>query len=487
MINKLFEQKLLKLVFENSLTKKKLLIASELYLNSSIKLLSKENNTIQYEIDNQIINLVYKDNRVICYKNNVISSIDEYAIACLLHYKRKHYIKNEIGFKMEDIQLHSFYYNSFFISNIYYEEYQYRFNFYYGLIDQLYKLDLRDYCVKVMMDFFGVLDAKFTYDSKYLEIDKQNLFRVIKDKFDILYENVNDIISSFNMDQFPITTLGKFIYISVINRPLLLQHQEIKKLYEYVFDNYLKSLKGTQLYKDLNKQYSITKWYTKEYDNFYMKNNIDQYEVMYCYVSYLYDKEEYNEIARLFKDYKYYIINNEIVNKIIYSFYKLSMYEEAINNIKIIKNMSLDMYIKYKEDLPLLFSDDNINNILEYIIDSVDADEALKIIEFENKEDYKILILAKKDFNIINDKFFEYLGTYDDQLIKIYQKEITNNLMKIRGYHNHIPEFIYEKLEKLNKIKNGKYYIYELVNEVIKNTYLSFEDDLIDYCKSLEA
>ena len=111
----------------------------------------------------------------------------------------------------------------------------------------------------------------------------------------------------------------------------------------------------------------------------------------------------------------------------------------------------------------------------------------MKIIEFENKEDYKILILAKKDFNIINDKFLEYLGTYDDQLIKIYQKEITNNLMKIRGYHNHIPEFIFEKLEKLNKINNGKYYIYEMVNEVIKNTYLSFEDDLIDYCKSLEV
>jgi hypothetical protein len=118
-------------------------------------------------------------------------------------------------------------------------------------------------------------------------------------------------------------------------------------------------------------------------------------------------------------------------------------------------------------------------------MENSNEEEINKIIELENLNEYKLLILAKKDFNLINDNFNEYLGIYDKQLIKIYQKEITNDLLKIRGYHYGVPEFIMDKLEKLKKVKNGKYYILELVSYVNKKTFLSFTEELDDYCKGL--
>ena len=100
-------------------------------------------------------------------------------------------------------------------------------------------------------------------------------------------------------------------------------------------------------------------------------------------------------------------------------------------------------------------------------------------------DEYKLLILAKNNFDIVNSNFMEYLGKYDKQLTKIYQKEITNDLLKIRGYHYGVPEFIMEKLEKLKQVKNGKYYILETIRYVNEKTYLSFSEELENYCKGL--
>lgn len=485
MMNSLFTQKLLKLVFENSLQKKKLLSASELYLTSSIKILEKDADAILFDIDNEFINIVYQNNRIVCYKNNRICSIDEKVIACALYYKREYYIKNETTFNMTDLQLNSYYYNSYFISNIYYEEYQYRFNFYYGVIDELYRLNMHEYCIKVMVEMFSVLDNKFTYDSKYQDISKQNLYRIIRDKSNLLYEKPQEIIDSFDSNLYPITTLGKFIYIAAINKPNILSNTNIKILYEYVFENYLNILKNTQLFRDLKKQSEIILWYNHEKDDYYMEQNIYQYEVMNCYVEYLYDKSLFTNIYELFKDYKFSIINNETINRIIYAFYAIQKYEEAIKLFKTIKNINFDMFLTYKKDLPILFNQKYIDLLIENIIETCNEDEALKIIEYENIQGYQIIIAAKKDFNSVDIKFNEYLGKYDKELIKIYQKEITNDLLKTRGYHYGIPEYIMEKLEKLKKVKNGRYYILEIINYVNERTYLSFNDELVSYCKSL--
>lgn len=485
MMNNLFIQRLLKLVFENSLQKKKLLLASELYLTSSIKIITKENDAILFEIDNELINITYQNNRIISYKDNKIYYIDEKVIACAMYYKREYYIKNEVYLTMNDIQLNNYYYNSFFISNIYYEDYQYRFNFYYGLIDEAYRLGLTDYCIKIMVNLFSVLDVKFMYDSKYLDISKQNLYRVIKDKFDLLYLYPQAFIDSFDMNTYPVSTLGKLVYIYVVNKPMILKNQSIKPIYEFIFNNYLDILKNTQIYNDLKKQYSIIEWYNKEKDNSFMEQNIKQYEVMNCYVDYLYELQEYKKIYSLFKDYKFTYINNDTLNKIIFSLYNIEKYDEVINMFKLVKNINYDMYINYKNKMPLLFSESSIKDIIEIFMESGTEDEINKIIELENLDEYKLLILAKNNFDIVNSNFMEYLGKYDKQLIKIYQKEITNDLLKIRGYHYGVPEFIMEKLEKLKQVKNGKYYILETIRYVNEKTYLSFSEELENYCKGL--
>lgn len=485
MMNNIFKQRLLNLVFENPLSKKKLLLASELYLTSSIKILEKENETILFKINDDNINITYLNNRIVCFKNNITCSIDENVVACALFFKREHYIKNEIIFTMNDIQLNNYYYNSFFISNIYFEDYQYRFNFYYGMIDELYKLGLYDYCIKVMVNLFSTLDVKFTYESKFSDINKQNLYRVTKDKYDLLYTYPNIFIESFDMNIYPITTLGKLLYITVVNKPTILKNGNIKVLYQYVFDNYLPFLKTTQMYNDLKRQYSIIEWYNREKDDSFMEEKLNQYDIMYCYIDYLYENKEYSKIYNLFKNYKFTIINNETLSKIIYSYYNIEKYEEILGLFKHIKNISYDMYITYKNDLPLLFNESYIHLIIEILMENSNEEEINKIIELENLNEYKLLILAKKDFNLINDNFNEYLGIYDKQLIKIYQKEITNDLLKIRGYHYGVPEFIMDKLEKLKKVKNGKYYILELVSYVNKKTFLSFTEELDDYCKGL--
>ena len=110
--------------------------------------------------------------------------------------------------------------------------------------------------------------------------------------------------------------------------------------------------------------------------------------------------------------------------------------------------------------------------------DKIFEDEFDKILKYEDLDEYKILVYAKKDFKLVDDKFNEYNGKYDKQLLKIYQKEIYNDLMSIRGYYSRVPFEIEQKIEKLSKIKNGVYYIYELLIEIKKKVYLSFIDDL---------
>lgn len=488
MVDKIFEKTLLNSVFENSLSSKKLLEASEIYLNNQIELLDKDNNVIVYKINDMVLNISFNNyNKIEVYKDNSIYYIDEYVIACLMDFKRQHYITNEILFMLSDIQLNAYYYNNYFISNIYYEQYQARFNFYYGLIDKLYELELYEHCIKVLVDFFGTLDTRFSYENKYLENEKYNLFRIIKDKYNLLYEYPHLIIESFGLNKYPITTIGKLLYVSGVNKPSILKNNSLIKLYEHVFDNYLPFLKTTQLFRDLKRQYSIIKWFNKELDDSFMEQNISSYDVMCCYITYLYDLEEYKKITSVFKLNKVITINNELIYKVIDSFYKCMMYDDALSIIKLIKNFTFETYIKYKKDFLYLFEGTNLEIIIEGLVDTCNEDEFDKILKYEDLDEYKILVYAKKDFKLVDDKFNEYNGKYDKQLLKIYQKEIYNDLMSIRGYYSRVPFEIEQKIEKLSKIKNGVYYIYELLIEIKKKVYLSFIDDLVEYCCSLEV
>ena len=487
MVNRIFLNKLLEISLNNSLPKKKQVEASEIYLNNNSTLLYKRENSFSYYLDNRMIKVEYINNSLKFYCDDEEVDIDEYILACILLYKKEYYIDNEIKFNPNDIHLSNYYFNSLFVTTIYYDDYQYRFNFYYGLIDSLYILNMEKECIEMMVDFFTFLDSRISYDKKYLENEKINLFKIIKDKYLFIGKNSDILLDILKSKECLPTSFGKFIYMCVINAPLMLQNIELKKIYEFILESFNNAAKSTQFYFDLNIQYKIIKWFNKELNDDFMKTNIKSYEVMFCYVIYLYNNSMFNEICNIFNNYKFTIINNDIMRKIIYSYYVYNKYDKAINIFKMIKVMSYDYYLSFKSDFPNMFINKYLDTIIEHIIEICDYNDALNILILENKKDYELLLIAKNNFNSINDHFNEYIGIYDKQLIKIYQKEIINDFNRLKGYYNHIPELIVEKFEKLKKLNNGKYYICEVISFMLDDSYLSYSDELQEYCRGLEV
>lgn len=487
MNNKEFIKKILHIVFNNPLTKKKQLEASELYLNNDASLLYKKDNGFSYYIDGTKVEVVWDGNVIKYYCDDESIELNEYILACILLYKKEYYIDNDISFSFEDIQLTNYYFSNLFITNIYYDEYLYRFNFYYGLIDSLYVLEMNESCIKMMVDFFEFLDSRITYDKKYMDNEKMNLFRIVKDKYQYISNNSNILLDIFKSKQYSISSLGKFIYMCSINCPHILSNNNLIYVYEYLLNNYNSVQKTTQFYFNLNIQYKIIKWFNNEINDDFMKLNIKTYEVMFCYVTYLYNNKRYEDICDLFNDYKFNIINNEIMKKIISSYYICNNYDKAVNLFTSLKLLTYEQYVIYKYEFPNLFNDKYMDTIIDFITESCNYDDAIKILELEDKMEYELLLLSKNNFNLINDKFNDYLGVYDAQLIKIFQKEIINDFNSLRGYYNHIPEIIIEKFEKMKRIKNGKYYICELITYMIDNSYVAYSDELQQYCKGLEV
>ena len=93
--------------------------------------------------------------------------------------------------------------------------------------------------------------------------------------------------------------------------------------------------------------------------------------------------------------------------------------------------------------------------------------------------------LAKLNFNLIDDNIDKYIGKYDDLLIKLYQKEIENVCNRVRGRTFDIPGDLLKKFNILKRIKNGKYYIAEMVVFIKDNYFIMYSDKLDKYLKSL--
>lgn len=486
MINSLFEKNILNIVLSNALSKDMMLKGSELYIEKDINLISKSSSVLVFNLDGKEIVISFIDNKINYRIDKKESLLNEEVLACLLEYKKLYYIHYEIGLRIDDIQINS-YYNSIFISAINYEEYQYRFNFYFGLINHLYKEKMNDECIELMIKFFNLLSEKITYEKKYMDIEKLNLFKVIKGKTDVLFNDCEKVLNIIDENKVAPRVLGRMIYISVVNYPFILQNKQLMMLYQRIFNTFTAGQKSTQFYSDLQLQSKIIMWYNKELPNTFMKDNIKAYEVMYCYVNYLYENKEYKEICELFRDYKFYAINNTIMEKILNAYYICNEYNDALDIFKKIKNITLPVYIKLKNSLPLLFNDENMESIIEAISENSDIEEAKKILILENKEEYTILLEAKENFNLIDENFDKYLGKYDKQLIMIYQKEILDNVNNLKGYYNTIPEVIISKFEKIKKIKNGKYYISEVIRTILETLYVPYSSDLEKYHKELEV
>ncbi len=485
MISKEFELKLIEKALNNSLSKKVLLLASDIYLKEKIDIVKKEKNHIEFKILDMKIGCEYQNNDILFYNNGSEININEYCVACLLMFKRNYYIQNETNFKLEDIQLTKYSYTHFFVSKMDYEEYQYRFNFYYGLIDNLYENKNIEYCINVMLKFFNTLETYVSYENSYADKERINKYRIIKDKYDVVCDNIEYIINTYDTINNSIISLAKLTYMLVVNNPFVLQKYNLKLLYEFILNQYPRRLYNTQFHEDLNKQYIVIKWYNKEIPDSIIEQNINSYEVMYCYINYLYESKKYDKISSLFLNRKYISINIDITNKILYSLFVTTNYDKFVDIVKGLKNITLDMYITYKKQYCEVFQNTlYVDEIIRSLINICDSDEVSKIIEYENLN-YELIIKANKNFNDIDLHFHEYIGKYDDQLIIIYQREIIKDIEISRGKYDIIPIYILDKFDKLNFIPNGKYYICEIIDYVINKYSITYIHDLIKYKQRL--
>ena len=167
------------------------------------------------------------------------------------------------------------------------------------------------------------------------------------------------------------------------------------------------------------------------------------------------------------------------------AFYECEDYEGAVGIFNRFNGITYERYLAYKEKFPILFNDPYLDSIITYMVENYDDEDVQKIIIDEKLEKYQIFSLAKEDFDILDSRFGDFVGKYDDALIKIYQKEIIKTIESLQGRYDYIPEQIIRKFEKMKRIKNGKYYIAETIYYMLDTYYIAYSKELRKYLSLL--
>lgn len=484
-IDKKFHEKILKLINDCTIIKEKKTLAMDLYLNYEIILLEANDSFLLYNIDNKQVKVINKENGIMCNVDGTFTIKNEYLYACILAYKRDYYIENKKKFDYKDVISHTAYYFSSNVNAMNYDDFQFRFTFYYGLIDKLVKFGEISEAIKMMLDFFCFIETNLSYDNNVNSNEIVDQYNIVRNRIELFVENAELVPSLFNVNDYSILCLGKFMYIIAINNPNILKNKSLDIIYQYVLSSCTKKQQKLQLYELLNRQAKIIKWYNNELDDDFMRENIDAYDVLYCYVNYLDLNKRYDEIREIYTKNKFKNNTQNILWIGINSFYTNNDYETALSILLNMESITFRIYKSLKERFPNLFTDQYLDKIIEHIASSSSYQEGMEIVNYENKEKYSLIVNARENFNIVDEKFNEYIGKYDDILLKIYQKEVVNRTLHIYRYYNHIPEEIFDLLEKMKKMKNGKYYIVYTIYSIMKNKWMPYKDELIKYSKGL--
>lgn len=485
MIYKKMHERLLKLVRDFDIPKKKKAVATDLYLNQEITLLEENDEFLLYSIDNKKVKIINRDEGILCNIDGSYTSKNEYLYACLLAYKRDYYIENKKKIDSADILSSSAYYFSNTVNTMNYEDYKVRFSFYYGLIDKLVKLQKNEEALKIMIDFFCFMETHVDYDRNVFSNQTLDQYNIFRNRIELFVNNAEIIPSLFNISEYSVLCLGKLMYIIAINNPHILKNENLEVIYKYVLSLCSKKQQKYQLYELLTLQRNIIKWYKKELDDDFMLKNLDSYDVLYCYINYLDENKRYKEIRSIYENNRFRNNTQNILAIGINSFYENNDYEEAIKILLKMESITFKTYKNLKDKFPNLFTEQNIDVIIEHIALTSSYKEAIDIIKYENKDKYILMVNAKDNFNSVDEKLNEYLGKYDDLLLKIYQKEVDNRVGRIRGYHDKIPEELVDLFTKMEKMKNGKYYIVYTVYCLMQENWLTYRENLRKYCEGL--
>lgn len=485
MVKNSFHERIIKLVRDFNIPKNKKILAIDLYLTQEITLLKNDNDFLLYIIDDKKVSIINKEEGLLWNINGSYTSKNEYLYACLLAYKRDYYIKINKKFDSADILSTSAYYFSNVVNAMNYDDYKVRFVFYYGLIEKLTKLQKNEEALKMMIDFFCFMETHVDYDRNAISNQGLDQYNIVRNRIELFVNNAEVIPSLFDISEYSVLCLGKLIYIIAINNLYILKNKNLEVIYKYVLTLCSKKQKKYQLYELLQNQRNIIKWYNKELDDDFMKKNLDSYDVLCCYVNYLDENKRYGEIRSIYENNNFRNNSQNILAIGINSFYENNDYEEAIRILLKMDSITFKIYKSLKERFPNLFTEKYIDTIIEYVTLTAVYKEAMDIIKYENKEKYILMVYARDNFNSVDEKLNEYLGKYDDLLLKIYQKEVVNKAGRIRGYYDKIPEELLDLFTKMEKMQNGKYYIVYIINYIMEKNWLSYRDNLREYCKGL--
>ena len=484
MLNKIFESKLLKEAFIMDIPKLKYQQAAELYSENEI--IIKENTPSSVSFILKDMKIEIKSEVIMTYYiNGKKVKKDENIAACLLAFKRDYIVNNEIKFNVKEFVVENNYYNNTYVTFFNIDEYKLRINFNIGVINSLYNLDMKNECLEYIVDFYYELYNNFTFDNRYGDLKYFFKYQIVKNKQEFIIENTSLLIELANEKDNNLFMLTDIINLIGVNFPNVLKNNKLMSLYDYILKNSKKSMLNGQMFNNLTIYKEILKWYNGENNEQFMAKNITKPEVRYCYIKYLSENKRYQDICKLIVPTTFNITNPEINLLITEAFYECEDYEGAVGIFNRFNGITYERYLAYKEKFPILFNDPYLDSIITYMVENYDDEDVQKIIIDEKLEKYQIFALAKEDFDILDSRFDDFVGKYDDALIKIYQKEIIKTIESLQGRYNYIPEQIIRKFEKMKRIKNGKYYIAETIYYMLDTYYIAYSKELRKYLSLL--
>lgn len=486
MVNKVFHDKLMTKLIRNGLTNKEIEIGCKIYLKNDIKIIENDTSSMSFLVDNKkTIKITNKNNELILYENNQEILINEVIYACILTYKRDYYIENEIGFVQSDIVSSFGYYYPRSVSQINHKEFLCRYKFYYGLIDKLLEINKIEQGLKIILDLYCAIECDLHYVQEIHELQVKDEYILVRDRSDLIINNIQILPMLFNSHNYSILYLGRLIYIMVVNNLSLLKNQKLGFIYDYIISFSSKKEKNTLLFSNIKRQRDILRWYNNEINDNFMLDNIEEYDVLYCYISYLDENKRYEDIQYIVNNKKVTITTQKMLDIVINSLYEVKDYDSATNMILKYESISYELYCSLKNKYPNLFTGQYLDKILEYSATVSEADDIKKIIKEENKPQYMIIVLAKHSFEVLRKNLSQYLGEYDDLLLKVYQHELIKRMEKNRRQSSYIPQDILEVMDDMKKMKNGKYYICYIINEMLEEYFYFYKQDMLEYCKGV--
>ena len=484
MLNKIFELKLVKDAFSNDVVKPKYKLAAEIYLKNEIEIKETSPISISCIVDNKKVDIKL-DVVLTYYVNGKKTKKDEYVLACLLAFKRNYIVNNDPKFNIKELIVENNYYNNTYVTFFNIDEYTLRIHFYIGLVNKLFELDMKQECLEYIVDFYYEIYNNFTFDNRYGDLKYYFKYQIIRNKHQLIFNNNQLVIDLINKKTNSIAMLADIINIIGINFPDVFKNKNAMFIYEYIFKTITKLQKESPVFKSLETHKKIVQWYNGDINEDFMRNYISKPEVRYCYIKHLSENKRYKDICELIKPTTFNIVNQEINFLITKAFYECEDYEGAINIFNRFNSVSYERYLNYKENFPILFQNPYLDSIISFIVENYEDDDVQNIIINEKLDKYQIYVLAKDDFDILDKRFGDFVGKYDDLLIKIYQKEIIKTIDGLKGKYNYIPEPILKKFEKMKKIKNGKYYVAETIYYILETYYISYSKELRKYLSLL--